>query len=302
MIRWVRGVLYILAGLVGVVAVGLAVLYIWSEVRMNRSLDVEVAELSIEATDKQLERGEHVAAIRGCRDCHGPNLTGDVVLEDPMAGRISAPNLTPAEGTPVESYKPEDWLRAIRHGVSPEGRRLVFMPSYEYIDLGPRDLKALIAYLEQLKPVESDVPVMRVGPILRLNYLTGVYPLVAADVIDHSKPLEAAPEPGPTARYGEYLATGCVGCHGPNFSGGPIPGVPPSWPPASNLTPHQETGLGDWSRQQFMETLRTGTLPSGRQMNNRHMPWQTTAAMTDMELQALWRFLMSLPPRPQGNR
>jgi mono/diheme cytochrome c family protein len=300
--RWVRGIAYVLAGLVGLVVAGLIGLYIWSGIRMNRPLDVEVAELNIEATDAQLERGEHVAAIRGCRDCHGANLTGGVVLDDPLAGRVAAPNLTPTDGSPVEDYTPEDWLRAIRHGVSPEGRRLVFMPSYEYIDLGLGDLKALIAYLERLEPIQDEAPSMRVGPILRLNYLTGVYPLVAADVIDHSKPLQEAPEPGPTEAYGEYLAAGCVGCHGPNFSGGPIPGVPPSWPPAANLTPHEQTGLGDWSHQQFIETLRTGKLPDGRQMNNRHMPWETTAAMTDMELRALWTYLISLPPRPEGNR
>lgn len=32
------------------------------------------------------------------------------------------------------------------------------------------------------------------------------------------------------------------------------------------------------------------------------MPWKATAKMTDQDLEAVWLFLRSLPPKPWGGR
>ena len=37
--------------------------------------------------------------------------------------RIAGPNISPGPGTVVAGYRPEDWVRAIRHGVEPDGPR-----------------------------------------------------------------------------------------------------------------------------------------------------------------------------------
>jgi hypothetical protein len=82
-----------------------------------------------------------------------------------------------------------------------------------------------------------------------------------------------------------------MGCHGPEFKGGPIPGGDPNWPPAANLTPD---ALGGWTEAQFLAALRTGKNPSGAELRP-PMVIRYTAQFTDAELKALWAYLQSLP-------
>jgi uncharacterized membrane protein len=141
-----------------------------------------------------------------------------------------------------------------------------------------------------------------------------------------------------TLKRGEYLVAigGCNDCHTPLKMGpqGPEPDMsrmlsghpeklelppPPSFTDAwnfvsnatntanagpwgmsfaRNLTPDPETGLGSWTEEQFIRSIRTGKhlgIPSGRPILP-PMPWQAYAHMTDEDLQAMWTFLQTVPP------
>ncbi len=64
---------------------------------------------------------------------------------------------------------------------------------------------------------------------------------------------------------------------------------------AANLTPHKD-GLGLWTEQQFVETLRKGThLGVGRPVLP-PMPWPAYTHMTDQDLRAIYAYLKTLPP------
>jgi hypothetical protein len=64
---------------------------------------------------------------------------------------------------------------------------------------------------------------------------------------------------------------------------------------ASNLTPHHD-GLGLWTEEQFIKTLRTGLhLGVGRPVLP-PMPWPAYSNMTDDDLRAMFAFLKTLPP------
>ena len=124
----------------------------------------------------------------------------------------------------------------------------------------------------------------------------GMFPPLAADQIDHSSPPAAAPEPGVTAAYGEYLSHTCTECHGASLNGAPF-GPPGQEVPTPNLTPGGE--LAAWSEDGFINTMRTGVTPFGRILND-EMPWKYYGQMTDDELKALWMYLRSLPALRQG--
>jgi len=65
---------------------------------------------------------------------------------------------------------------------------------------------------------------------------------------------------------------------------------------AANLTPDRETGLGDWTEQNFIEAIRTGRhLGRGRPLLP-PMPWIVVAQHTDAELKAIWAYLRRVPP------
>jgi mono/diheme cytochrome c family protein len=64
----------------------------------------------------------------------------------------------------------------------------------------------------------------------------------------------------------------------------------------ANLTPDKATGLGHWTVDQFIKTLRTGKhLGTGRALLP-PMPWQDVAVLTDRDLKALFAYLQSVPP------
>jgi len=126
-------------------------------------------------------------------------------------------------------------------------------------------------------------------------------PLIPAERIDHSDPSFSQPEADVTVVYGAYLATACAGCHGEGFSGGVIPGVPPEWPEAANLTPDVDTGVGLWSEDDFFSFFQDGVRPDGRQVDTAFMPWPIGQSFTDDEKRALWMFLKSLPATSKGD-
>ncbi len=64
----------------------------------------------------------------------------------------------------------------------------------------------------------------------------------------------------------------------------------------ANLTPDKETGLGDWTEEQFIATMRTGKHQGKGRPVLPPMPYFVVGALTDPEIKALWAYLRSLPP------
>ena len=67
---------------------------------------------------------------------------------------------------------------------------------------------------------------------------------------------------------------------------------------ATNLTPDNETGLGEWTEKMFIEAMRTGHHQGNK--DNRKifppMPTKHYAKMTDADLKAIWAYLKSIKP------
>jgi cytochrome c5 len=107
---------------------------------------------------------------------------------------------------------------------------------------------------------------------------------------------------GATVEHGAYVAQLCKGCHGETYSGGPIPGGPPHWPPAANLTPGEGTAMKRYDTlAKFAAMLRTGKRPDGSDVD-RAMPFETLRALNETDVEALYAYLGTLPPRTLGRR
>ncbi len=293
MSSFLRWTVRLFAGLLLLFLLAAVSLYAASAYRLHQTYDVSVQNVPIPTDSAAIARGRHIAVTRGCGDCHGPRLGGSTAVSDPMIGSLHAPNLTP--GGVGGTYSDADWIRAIRHGIAPNGSPLVFMPSFEYYYLSDEDLGALIAYLKQLPPIEKNMVAPKLGPMGRAMVVAGRgnFRLSAAR-IDHDAPRPTAPPRGPTAAYGEYLAYSCVGCHGSELTGGPISGAPPSWPPAANITPHAD-GIGAWTKADFFRAMRKQQRPDGSRIDP-VMP-ADMGKLTDQELTALWKYLQTVTPR-----
>ena len=245
------------------------------------------------------ERGRHLIRSRYvCGDCHGESFGGGVMIDDPMVGRALGPNITTGLGSRTLAYTPSDWDRAVRHGVLPDGRPSV-MPAQDFQLMSDQELSDLIVYLRSMPPVDHEVEAPSLGPLGTVLVATGAIPMAALEIGSHEDPhAELPPEAEVSLEFGRHMAGVCTGCHGADFSGGPIPGGDPSWPPARNLTPHTD-GLYGWSYEDFEKALREGKRPDGTALAA-PMTFVTPYAgnMTDVEMRALWSYLQSTPATP----
>jgi mono/diheme cytochrome c family protein len=298
-LKWIA---IVLVSLLGVLVLAVGAIYLISNARFNRTYSIQVNPIDVPTDTESIAYGEHLASIRGCKACHGEELSGEIEFQDPTVGVIANANLTGGRGSEVIGYSVEDWDRAIRHGIGPDGKPLIIMPSNQHNIMSDEELGALLAYIQSLPPVDNQLPELELALLPRVMFLAGPMDfLVPAELIDHEAPRPPAPERGVTVEYGEYLAGLCSLCHGPGFSGGPIPGTPPEDPPAMNLTPGGE--LSVWSFDDFLTAMRTGLTPSGRQLDDNFMPYRSLfGEMTDEEWEAIWLYLQTLPPREYGNR
>jgi mono/diheme cytochrome c family protein len=297
-LRWVGIALASLLGLV-VIAVGAA--YALSGSKLKKTYDVPAETLAVAGDSATVARGEHlVKAVSVCVGCHTESLAGDQFIDDAAFARVAATNLTPGKGGVGSRHTDATWERAIRHGISVDGRALAIMPSHFYNAMSNEDLAAVIAYLKTLPPVEKEHKPFSAGPVARMLIAANKLPFFAAATIDHAAPHKPAPPAGATSEYGSYLVGigACRECHGPNLSGGPLPGEPPDGKKGSNLTP---TGLRAYDEGTFVTAIRTGARPAGAPIDTL-MPWKLYGRMTDDELKAVWRYLQTLPPKEYGER
>jgi mono/diheme cytochrome c family protein len=298
---WLRRSLWGALGLALLAGVAVAAGMRLAERKMQRQLVLQVADVPLREDAASVERGRYLFASRGCVDCHGANGAGRTFIDDPNGMLVRGPNLTPGAHNAVQGYRSIDWVRIVRHGVKRDGRPALVMPSEDYNRLTDEDLAALVAHVRQLPPVDGEPGAVRLPPPVKLLYALGVVQ-DAYEKIDHRLPPQQPVVEGVTPAHGAYVANMCLGCHGPGLSGGRIPGGPPDWPAASNLTSGEGSVMPRYaSAEQFRRMLATGKRPDGTAVSP-VMPFGSLQAMSATDADALYLYLKALPPRPAGGR
>lgn len=261
------------------------------------------------ATAGDAQRGEYLvrnAAV--CGHCHaadpkrdpdGP-LSGGMEFRDWRIGIARASNLTPDAATGLGTWSEPEIVRALRNGQRKDGRLLAPVMPYEWFhEMSDADALAIARYLKSLDPVRNEVT-QSPSVWFKLGKLLFLRPKATASA--------SAPPRGATPEYGKYLANHvalCADCHTPRGRLRAAPDKsrlfagmsdPPKGFPAkpSNLTPDNETGIGAWSEEDFLRTVRTGVNPGGRTLHP-FMPSKEAGRMSDDDLRAIYRYLRTLP-------
>jgi mono/diheme cytochrome c family protein len=261
----------------------------------------------VAAADNQLERGRYIFNAAGCASCHTSNrpLAGGRPIESPF-GTFYSPNITPDREHGIGAWTREDFVRALREGVSPQGRH--YYPAFPYptfTRMTREDMQALWAYLksrpalpQQNRPHELPWPVTSqtlLGMWKRGGFTPGAY--------------TNDPTKSPAWNRGAYLATAlghCTECHTPRG----LTGIPhadrylagtrrgPDGVRVPNITPHDATGIGNWSRQEVVDFLNTGRRPDGRYTGPLMAEVLGTSSipLSDSDKYALATYLGSLSP------
>ncbi len=111
----------------------------------------------------------------------------------------------------------------------------------------------------------------------------------------------AAEMPGKGLRglisYGEYQAVlgDCRGCHGKDLGGGVALMTPFGKLVTPNITPDKETGIGNYTPEDFRQAMKAGIAPGGKLLYPA-MPYPSYATMSDRDIGAMWDYLQTVRP------
>jgi mono/diheme cytochrome c family protein len=268
-----------------------------ANVRLSRHYETHRISLELPPAGDPMpiERGRHLVTARyGCAACHGQNLGGGVMLDDPPIGKLLGPNITSGKGSRTSGYSTADWDRIVRHGVKPDGTPAL-MPSEDFFKMSDAELSDIVAYVRSLPPVDATVAPPELGPVGKLLVAVGKFP-ISAEHQSSAPHSSAAPPAIDSAEFGAHLIATCTTCHRQNLAGGKMPFGPPDWPAAANLTPH-EAGLGRWSFDDFDKALTLGVSKDGHTLRPPMADVvKGTKAMNPTERKAMWTYLRSIAP------
>ena len=252
-----------------------------------------------------IAHGKALVEAGDCASCHTADpakpFAGGKAIDTPF-GAIYSPNLTPDRDTGIGTWSDQDFRRALREGVAPNGSR--YYPAFPYpyfTRLTRDDIQAIRAYLATLTPVHNSAP----PPALRwpLNYRV----LMRGWDWLFFKPGILMPDQQKSTEWnrGRYLVEGpghCGACHTPKnvfgadrrthaFGGGLVQDQF-----APRLDAAERSGLKSWSVDDIVEYLQSGR--NGRSHAGGLMAevvTNSTALMSDADVRAIAVYLKDLP-------
>jgi len=261
------------------------------------------------AQQAPVERGKYlVTTLLTCQNCHTPRGPGGVfnMDRDLSSGlnwdeppfKVTASNITQDKATGIGNWSDADIEKALRKGERPNGVRLAaVMPSDFYEIMTPSDMRAVIAYLRTVKPVNQTVP----DPVYRIALPRHIPPgaekaFSDADMTDKVK-------------KGFYLATigHCFECHTPmgpkgrefetSYGKGGFEFNGPWGKSVSrNITSHKEKGLGGWTDAEIKRAITEGVSKDGTRLKP-PMGYPLYKNMTADDLDAVVAYLRTVPPK-----
>lgn len=264
-----------------------------------------------EPSDEMVEHGRMLVDTGDCAGCHTADpakaFAGGKRIDTPF-GAIYSPNLTPDRETGIGAWSDEDFRRALRFGVAPDGSR--YYPAFPYPHftiLTRDDILAIRSYLATLTPFENATP----PPQLRFPYNFRVLMRVWNFFFFRPGILEPDQQKGTPWNRGRYLVEGiahCGVCHTPknmfgadrrgrSLSGGQVG----SWF-APRLDGAERSGLKSWSVDDIVEFLQSGrNAKSHAGGPMAEVVANSTSKLSDGDARAIAVYLKSLPPgRPEA--
>ena len=241
--KWIGRALVALLLLIGL---ALAVVYGATGAMLARTHSAEPRSVILSSRPDVLRHGERLAQVYGCyRGCHGPDMAGQVMFDEPWIARISAPSL----GGAMRRYSVTELEAIIRQGIRSDGESVLGMPSASFSPMTDQDLSAILSFIRDADPPDSELPPASVRLLGRIGILSGRYEIEAEKSFERPWKSSALATPERRGRYTAILA--CSECHGLDF-GGTAGFAPP-------LTVAQAYDLED-----FRRLMNTGVGLGGR--------------------------------------
>jgi mono/diheme cytochrome c family protein len=261
---------------------------------------------SVTPTDAKLERGKNLVYTI-CGQCHynkdAGKFIGMQMHEVPsILGKVYSANLTRSKTHGVTDHYTDAELRyLLKRGIANDGRFLSYMLKPNLAD---EDIDAIIVFLRSDDPAMAPADTT-VGKT-HLNFIGKIGTSFLGKPVPYQSDVKRPPENDAVAT-GRYLVDniGCYHCHSKSFTsinylnpeaskgymeGGMKFKTPTGKLYASNLTPDKQTGIGNYTKEEFRKALKDGQSPK-RELR---LPMPRFTHMTDEQADAIFAYLHTI--------
>lgn len=152
--------------------VGAVIVLAYAVVQHQSKAAVEQVVVEAKQWAGDAEKGQYIARMSGCIACHtdyvggGRELAGGREIQTPF-GIFYSPNITSDAATGLGKWTQNEFLAAVKVGVSPEGAH--YSPAFPYTAynrLSTEDVVHLWAWISSVTPVENAVTEHKVSPVV----------------------------------------------------------------------------------------------------------------------------------------
>jgi len=270
--------------------------------------------LTATATPERVQRGKKLASML-CVKCHMDpatgKLTGKHMMDVPKEfGEVNSRNITHDTEVGIGGWTDGEIAFLLRTGIKRDGK---YAPPYmsKLAHVSDEDLLSIIAWLRSDDPmlVASKTELPPPQPSFLVKFLC----LVAFKPFDYPTAAIRQPDKTNEAAWGKYIANStyeCYACHSADFKtdnffdpeksvgyyGGGNPtlnedGTKPVR--TANLTMDKECGIGNWTFEDFLTTVKYGKRPNGEPIK---YPMEPYSGLDSAEVHAIFTYLKTIPP------
>lgn len=304
--------LKITAWVVGILLIIILGFAAFIQIKGIPTYEPQTVDLKVEVTPERIEQGQKLSAML-CSSCHlsekEQRLSGKEIYDLPKEfGVAYSKNITNDKVKGIGEWTDGEIYVMLRTGVNRDG---LYSPPYmpKFPLMSDEDIYSIIAYLR------SDLPVVQASnlepPNSEPSFLTKLLCHVAFKPFPLPEKKIVTPDISDQVAYGKYLVQGqlaCFGCHSADFKtvndlepeksvgylggGNPMPDLEGKIIPSANITMDKETGIGNWTEEQFVNAMLTGQTPNGPM----RYPMMPHSVLDTAEITAIWAYLKTVSP------
>jgi mono/diheme cytochrome c family protein len=302
---------YLLGSAVLLLAAGAAYFHIKGIPDYRYDPPAGIAGLQVPRDSAHIARGAKIATMH-CTECHAGadgKLVGKPMVDlPPMFGTLHTLNITQDAEHGIGAWTDGELYYFLRTGIHKDGHwSPPFMPKYSL--MADEDLYSVIAWLRSDDPRVA--PDKREYPPNQFNLVVKVLANTLFDPPPFPQQPIAIPDTTEKIAYGKYVAdalSDCYVCHSgdilkvnslvPEQSFGYYGGGTQmrndqgETVTSANITMDKETGIGNWTEQQFIDAVRFAKKPDGTMLSR---PMGPHSMLTDDEVRAIYTYLKSVP-------
>ncbi|SNT28079.1 Cytochrome c [Ekhidna lutea] len=275
------------------------------------SYEVETIAFEHKSSPEAIARGKKLSQML-CANCHMDmstrKLTGKRMKDVPAEfGEIFSQNITQDETYGIGTWTDGELVYLLRTGIKRDGQ---YAPPYmaKLPHMADEDINAIIAFLRSDDRMVQAEQKADIPP--KPSLLTKILCKVAFKPFPMPEETIPLPDTANTIELGKYLAHNldCYSCHSADFKsnnyldpplstgyfagGNPTLDMEGRVKVTPNLTPDQETGIGSWSKEKFIQAVRFGQKEGEQALTYPMMPY---IQLTEYEVGAIYDYLMTIP-------